>query len=56
MSKMLFVPKEDITTMELADIVSGLMIMVSSEVVDKLDAGIKRHFKELPDKPRIVVP
>jgi len=56
MINMVFVPKDDITVKELADIVSGLMILVPKEVINKLDPGIQRHFKEIPDKPRIVVP
>ena len=56
MINMVFVPKDDITVKELADIVSGLMILVPKEVINKLDPGIQRNFKEIPDKPRIVVP
>ena len=56
MKNCIFVPTEDITIKELADIVSGLMIVVPKEVVDKLEDGVKRHFKEVPEKPRIVVP
>jgi len=65
MKQTVFVPQDDITVKELADIVSGLMIIVPQEVINKLDPGIQRHFKEIPDrardisvpvKPRIVVP
>lgn len=56
MKQMIFVPTEDITLKELADIVSGLMIIVPKEVTDKLSPEIQKHFKEIPDKPRIVVP
>lgn len=56
MKNTVFVPVEDITVKELADIVSGLMILVPKEVINKLDPGIQRHFKEIPEKPRIVVP
>ena len=56
MKNCIFVPQEDITVKELADIVSGLTIVVPKPVVDKLDEGIKRHFKEVPEKPRIIIP
>ena len=56
MKQTVFVPQDDITVKELADIVSGLMILVPKEVINKLDPGIQRHFKEIPEKPRIVVP
>ena len=56
MRNMIFVPTEDITVKELADITSGLMIVVPKVVVDKLPPDIQKHFKEIPEKPRIMVP
>lgn len=56
MKNMVFIPADDITVRELADIVSGLMVIVPKDVIDKLDETLKRHWKEIPEKPRIVVP
>ena len=54
---MIFIPKDDITVQELADVVSGLMIIVPKEVLDQLNnEGVTRHFKEVPEQPRIMVP
>lgn len=56
MKNMIFVPTDDITVKELADIVSGLIIVVPKTVIDKQPESIQKHFKEVPEKPRIITP
>jgi len=59
MKQYVFAPKEDITVKELAQVVAGLMIIVPEEIINNLskeDEGLKKHFVEVPEKPRIMVP